>query len=301
MPRINEDLLQRLINRLDLSQSQVYKLIDAKVRATHLPRHLAAIALAGERGINISKFASPDELAVMRQTAVNTAPAPVVVQTEPQRQSRSRRPSGRRPARSAARRGITVFVVHGRNAWARDQVFSFLRAVGLKPLEWNQALRLVRKGSPYVGEILEAAFREAAAVVVLLTPDDETRLRSQFLKSADPSFEGRLTGQARPNVLFEAGMAFGKEPNSTVLVQIGKVRPFSDVGGRHVVHLSNRPTSRQEFVTKLANAGCNVDTTGADWFSVGDFVEAPSNQALQQPSRVKRLSRGAKARRAAHR
>jgi hypothetical protein len=78
MPRINEDLLQRLINRLDLSQSQVYKLIDAKVRATHLPRHLAAIALAGERGINISKFASPDELAVMRQTAVNTAPAPVV-------------------------------------------------------------------------------------------------------------------------------------------------------------------------------------------------------------------------------
>jgi predicted nucleotide-binding protein len=118
---------------------------------------------------------------------------------------------------------------------------------------------------------LEAAFREAAAVVVLLTPDDEARLRSTFRKSGDPQFERELTGQARPNVLFEAGMAFGKDPNSTVLVQIGDVRPFSDVAGRHVVHLTNHATSRQEFVTKLANAGCNVDTSGADWLSVGKF------------------------------
>jgi predicted nucleotide-binding protein len=300
MARINQDLLQRLIKQLDLSQSQVYKLIDAKVRATHLPRHLAAIALAGERGINISKFASPDELAIMRQTAVNAAPAPVVVQTGSQRQNRGRRRSGRQAARSA-RRGNTVFVVHGRNAWARDQIFAFLRSVGLRPLEWTQAIRLVRKGSPYVGEILEAAFREAAAVVVLLTPDDEARLRSKFLKPTDPPFERKLTGQARPNVLFEAGMAFGKEPNSTVLVQIGEVRQFSDIGGRHVVHLSNQPTSRQEFVTKLANAGCNVDTTGADWLSVGYFVEEPSNQALQRSSRVKRTSGAAKGRRAARR
>lgn len=168
-------------------------------------------------------------------------------------------------------------------------MFAFLRAVGLRPLEWSQAIRLVRKGSPYVGEILEAAFREAAAVVVLLTPDDEARLRSIFAKAGDPAFERKLTGQARPNVLFEAGMAFGKDPNSTVLVQIGEVRPFSDLGGRHVVHLSNQPTSRQEFVTKLANAGCNVDTTGADWLSVGNFAQ-PSNKALQWTSRAQRRS-----------
>ena len=273
MSRINQDLLKRLVARLDLSKSQVYKLIDAKVRATHLPRHLAAIALASERGINISKFASGDDLAVMRQTAVAAVPAPVVLHSsEPARQSRTRPRSQMRLPRSAARRGNTVFVVHGRNTSARNEVFAFLRAVGLRLLEWSQAVRLVRKGSPYVGEILEAAFREAAAVVVLLTPDDEARLRSTFAKPGDPDFERTLTGQARPNVLFEAGMAFGKDPNSTVLVQIGKLRPFSDVGGRHVVHLSNQPTSRQEFITKLANAGCNVDTTGADWLSVGNFA-----------------------------
>jgi hypothetical protein len=120
-----------------------------------------------------------------------------------------------------------------------------------------------------------------------MTPDDEARLKGPFLKATDPAYERALTGQARPNVLFEAGMAFGKDPNSTVLVQIGDIRPFSDVGGRHVVHLSNQPTSRQEFVTKLANAGCNVDTSGTDWLSSGDF--SPSDIALQPTRRRPRL------------
>jgi predicted nucleotide-binding protein len=150
-------------------------------------------------------------------------------------------------------------------------MFAFLRAVGLRPLEWNQVIKRTGQASPYVGTILETAFREAAAVVVLLTPDDEARLKPAYVTSSDPQHERRLTGQARANVLFEAGMAFGKDPNSTVLAQLGHVRPFSDVGGRHVVHLSNEPTSRQELVTKLANAGCNVDTSGSDWLTIGDF------------------------------
>jgi predicted nucleotide-binding protein len=169
------------------------------------------------------------------------------------------------------RRGTTVFVVHGRDIDARGAVFEFLRAVGLRPLEWIQAVKLSRRGSPYVGEVLDAAFREAAAIVVLLTPDDEAKLRTPFLVARDPVYERKLTGQARPNVLFEAGMAFGRDSNSTILVQLGEIRPFSDVGGRHVLHLSNSPASRQEFATKLANAGCNVDTSGTDWLSVGDF------------------------------
>lgn len=118
---------------------------------------------------------------------------------------------------------------------------------------------------------MDTAFREAAAVVVLLTPEDEARLKEKYRKQRDPVYERRLTGQARPNVLFEAGMAFGRNPQNTVLVQLGEVRPFSDVAGRHIVHLSNNPTSRQELATKLANAGCNVDTSGTDWLSAGDF------------------------------
>ena len=131
---------------------------------------------------------------------------------------------------------------------------------------------MTRKPNPYVGEILDAAFREAAAVIVLLSPDDEAKLRAEFLKPNDPSYEKRLSGQARANVLFEAGMAMGRNPDSTVLVQVGDTRPFSDIGGRHVVHLSNSPKTRTEFATKLANAGCNVNTSGTDWLTEGDFT-----------------------------
>jgi predicted nucleotide-binding protein len=126
--------------------------------------------------------------------------------------------------------------------------------------------------SPYVGTVLDTAFREAAAIVVLFTPDDLARVKPAFRKANDPAYERVLTGQARPNVLFEAGMAYGRNPTSTVLVQMGELRSFSDIAGRHIVHLSNTPESRQELAGKLATAGCRVDTTGTDWLREGDLT-----------------------------
>ncbi len=272
MAKINQRLIERLKVTLGLSLPRIYKLIDEKVRETHLPRNLAAIVLASERGINISKFSSDEDLSVIRNAAQNAIPASVVIPRQNPIVD-SKKPSRKRigKPKTASRRGNTVFVVHGRNESARKAVFDFLRTIGLQPIEWNQAIKKTGLPSPYVGEILETAFREAAAVVVLLTPDDEAQLRKSLRKPKDPSFEKKLTGQARPNVIFEAGMAFGRNPNSTVIVELGNLRPFSDIAGRHVLHLSNQPTSRQEFATKLANAGCNVDTTGTDWLTVGDF------------------------------
>ena len=286
MAQIKPALLERLRSKLGVGQARVYALIDEKVRTSHLPRRLAAIALAMERGINISRYASEEDLAEIRQTALRSAPAAVTIPAEtannggrsggtagrsrPRRTTSTRHTTATRRA-AAPRRGTTVFVVHGRNRNAKDAIFAFLRAVGLRPLEWNQAITLTKEPSPYVGTILDVAFREAAAVVVLLTPDDDARLRSQFFARHDPRWEKKLTGQARPNVLFEAGMAFGKDPNSTVPVQLGEIRPFSDVAGRHILRLANSATSRQELATRLANAGCNVDTTGTDWLSAGDF------------------------------
>lgn len=273
MARIDGRLLNRLQEKVGVSKRRVYQLIDDKVRQSHLPRHLAAIALASERGINISRYASEEDLATIRQAATSAAPSPVVAPTPDSKafERRGKRSSKTHRRTTERRRGNTVFVVHGRNDAARKALFAFLRSLSLKPLEWTQAIRRTGQGSPYVGTILEQAFHEAAAVVVLLTPDDDARLRKKYRRSREPSYETKLTGQARPNVLFEAGMAFGKNPNSTVLVQLGEIRPFSDVAGRHIVRLSNDPTSRQELAVKLANAGCNVDTTGTDWLEVGDF------------------------------
>lgn len=165
----------------------------------------------------------------------------------------------------------TVFVVHGRNMRARDAMFSFLRSLNLAPMEFAEAIAATGRPSPYVGEILNAAFGRAAAVIVLLTPDDEARLRSEYRMSGDPTHEVSLTGQARPNVLFEAGMAIGRDEDRTVLVELGHTRPFSDIGGRHLLRIDNRTERRQELAQRLLAAGCDVNIAGTDWHKAGDF------------------------------
>ena len=81
-----------------------------------------------------------------------------------------------------------------------------------------------------------------------------------------------MTGQARLNVLFEAGMAYGKDPNRAVLVEIGELRPFSDISGRHLVKFKGTPEDRNILANRLKLVGCDVDLEGNDWLSVGDFT-----------------------------
>lgn len=167
-----------------------------------------------------------------------------------------------------------VFVIHGRNGPARDAMFDFLRALGLNPLEWGQVVKLTGKGSPYIGEVLDTAFSNAQTVVVVLTGDDLARLRADLLDSHDPDYERNLTPQARPNVLFEAGMAFGRHADRTIMVQIGSVRPFSDVAGKHAVHFQGSAPQRAELRERLKTAGCAVADGGTDWLKAGNFDEA---------------------------
>ena len=172
-----------------------------------------------------------------------------------------------------------VFVVHGRNYGAREALYQFLRSIDLYPLGWSEAVQSTGKPSPYVGEILKAVFSRAPAVVVLFTPDDEARLRVPFQLPVDPPHETQLSGQARPNVLFEAGMAMGRSADRTILVEMGLLRPFSDVAGRHVLRLDNSTQCRQELAQRLSLAGCPVKMDGTAWHSAGDF-----DPALVMPS-----------------
>lgn len=164
-----------------------------------------------------------------------------------------------------------VFVVHGRNMKARDAIFTFLRTLGLSPVEWIEAVDATGKPAPYVGEILDVAFAQAAAILVLMTPDDEAHLKEEYREAHEPTHETSLTGQARPNVLFEAGMAMGRNEGRTILVEIGNLRPFSDIGGRLIVRINNTTQRRQELAQRLQSAGCAVSTSGVDWHSAGDF------------------------------
>lgn len=164
-----------------------------------------------------------------------------------------------------------VFVVHGRNLGARDAMFAFLRAIGLEPIEWSTAISATGSASPYIGQALDAAFEMAQAVVVLLTPDDIAYLRPEYTNGDDDP-ERVPTPQARPNVLFEAGMAMGRHPERTVLVELGSLRAFSDVAGRHAVRLDNSSQKRNDLANRLKDAGCDVSTAGSDWLSAGEFT-----------------------------
>lgn len=180
----------------------------------------------------------------------------------------------------------SVFVVHGRNEPLRAAMFDFLRSIDLKPMEWNHAVELTGTGTPYIGQVLDAAFDYAQAVVVLMTPDEVAYLQPRYGHGEhDP--ETQPSAQARPNVLFEAGMALGRNPDRTVLVEVGTVRPFSDVAGRHAVRLNNGPASRQTLAGRLKTAGCPVDLDGTDWQTSGDFTApAAPGDGLQLGRRV---------------
>ncbi len=175
-----------------------------------------------------------------------------------------------------------IFVVHGRNLEIKNAMFEFLRAIRLDPIEWEEAIKMTGKPNPHIDEILTEAFNNAQAILVIFTPDDLTKLHPQFQKDDDPSYERDLTGQARPNVLFEAGMAYGKDPNRAILVEIGKVRPFSDISGRHLVKFKGTPEDRNMLANRLKLVGCDINLEGNDWLSVGDFTLLDIDTSLSE-------------------
>jgi predicted nucleotide-binding protein len=262
---------------------------------------VAALLVARDARVSFSRFASEEDLAMMRgigsgssinaQATTDVAATAIGTSSRRIHKRKSNLSKGRRP------QGNYVFVVHGRNEKIRKALFGLLRSVGVQPIEWNKAIEFTKKGAPYVGEILDAAFKRARAIVVLFTPDDEAKLKGEFVKRGE-SGERSLSGQPRPNVLFEAGMAFGRFPNSTVLVHVGKIRAISDVAGRHLVNLTGSIESRHQLIVKLRGAGCAVDDAGNDWQTEGDFTltKPPDHKykALYEREKraKKRFSRG---------
>ena len=177
-----------------------------------------------------------------------------------------------------------VFVVHGRNENARAAMFTFLRSIGLEPIEWIEAIKLTGKAAPYIGEVLDVAFSHAQAIVILLTGDDLARLGNKFTNPGEVDEE--LTPQARPNVLFEAGLAFGRNPDRTILVQLGSTRPISDLAGRHSIIIDNSSKKRQELASRLITAGCGVQIEHrTDWHTTGNFdkgIVTPDKSEMAQ-------------------
>jgi predicted nucleotide-binding protein len=164
-----------------------------------------------------------------------------------------------------------VGVVHGRNVEANRSLFAFLHALDLRPLEWNKLVSRSGLGTPYTGLVVDQLFAAAQAVVVFFTPDDVAYLRDELRGPADAESAASPATQPRPNVLFEAGMSFGLHPERTVVVELGAIRPISDLAGRHVVRLDGTAGPLRSLAQRLKDAGCAVDDTDDHWLDPQNF------------------------------
>jgi len=289
LARINQDLIARLAAHLGISDRAVYPHIQRVANETGLERNLAAILLGMRENLNVNRFSTPDQRNAVsgflgagggQRRREPAAPPPAAA--APARKSAAKK-SKRRTT------GKTVFVVHGRDMTLRDSMFAFLRAIGLEPLEWEQAIRRARRGAnPFVGDVIDEVMDQAQAVLVLFSPDDLVQLKDQFVSRDEKNSEGKPQGQARPNVLFEAGLAMGRHQEKTVLVEVGSVKRFSDIGGRHMLRFNGSAASRHDLVGRLRMLRCDLDVDGRrDWLEVGDFEPTPAKKAKKKAKKRK--------------
>ena len=259
MAKIDQRLIERLGKKLGIGPVAVYTRIAKVANEMMLDRHLAALVLAGRHHINTNKYSTPEQRAEIRGTQRGRGGGfEHEVETEIVERAPARRPAKKAKAAKKRAKDNTIFVVHGRDEAIRKSMFDFLRALNLNPKEWDHVLREALGNNQFIGNALDEVMEKAQAVVVMFTPDDLVTLSEQFRGADEGNTEGQAQGQARPNVLFEAGLAMGRHAEKTVLVQIGKVKAFSDVAGRHIVRLSETTESRNDLANRLEKIGCKV-------------------------------------------
>ncbi len=177
-----------------------------------------------------------------------------------------------------------VFVVHGRDAEAKQAVLEYLTALGLDGFDWGEPVSATGSGTPFTGNIVDEAFKLAHAVIVLLTPDELAMLHPDLYEGRDKVADRELSSQVRPNVLFEAGMAFAHHPKNTIIVEIGLTRSFSDIEGRNTVRIDTNPNALADLARRLKDAGCPVDRDAGDWDNFERFSSLSALTRVLPPS-----------------
>src|SRR5262249_50236939 len=155
---------------------------------------------------------------------------------------------------------------------ARDALTALLEAFDLNVIHWRDAAEYAGGGTPYTGDIVAAGMARADAVVVLLTPDDIGYARPHLREADDGPHEREPTGQARLNVVFEAGMAIANDRSKVVLVEVGQIRKLSDVDGLSIVRMDGSLQRREDLAGRLRSTGLSVDTNNDKWRAAGKFI-----------------------------
>lgn len=146
----------------------------------------------------------------------------------------------------------TIFVVHGHDSEAREQLELVLHRLGLRPF----VLQNTDGGGLTIIEQLEAMIGKKAASsfgIVLLTPDDMGFAKKEGEAQAKP--------RARQNVILEMGMLLASLTRERVaILQKGYMEHPSDVSGIIYIPFSNHVREAvPKLVGRLQAVGITLD------------------------------------------
>lgn len=153
----------------------------------------------------------------------------------------------------------SVYVISGNNESMKKQINALLQKNSLHSITKEMASNWTGEGAPFVGRIIDVAFEHAQAVLVLLSGDEQVRLRQSHWKQHEHSYERDFAPQATLEQIFEAGYAFGKLPERTILLQTDQMRPFSDIAGRDISLFSGEDDDEVRLINRLSSIGCKIN------------------------------------------
>jgi hypothetical protein len=116
---------------------------------------------------------------------------------------------------------------------------------------------------------------EAQGVLALFTPEEFSALHPDLRRKSGETEEYIRRWQARPNVIFEAGLACGIDSTRCAFVVFGKTSLFTDVAGIQVFSPTNEFGERSDraLLRGLLEGGmkCAVNLSSNAWMHAGDF------------------------------
>lgn len=145
-----------------------------------------------------------------------------------------------------------IFIVHGHDSDARDQLELILRRLGLEPF----ILQNSEAGSKTLVEALEASiYKETGLGIILMTPDDYGYSKSQSEADRQP--------RARQNVILEMGMVMASLGRGRMLIlKKGALELPSDAAGIQYHEFNDHVREIvPKLVQRLQQLGFKIDTS----------------------------------------
>lgn len=163
-------------------------------------------------------------------------------------------------------RNPSVFVVYGRNTVFKKSIAEFLKELGIKPVFYDNS----NGDATSTYDAFARCIRDTDATLVLLTGDDEGRLRKEYLKDSNQPIKDKImSARPRMNVIFEAGYSYALENQKTLLIKVGEVELPSDILMVNTINIKLNKrgeidedagaTAKEDIATALLKCGITIN------------------------------------------